>query len=584
VAIGNSIDRRLGALTVSLLLTLAGCGSEDGEGGGPSSAATPPSGGLSAWITAASTFELTLSGSVGDGPIAGARIMLRTNSGELLAETTSSSTADYQLTVKTKGRNYPLTIEADQGVDMVTGAPPDFALLSSATRPSNRTVVNLNPFTTLIFTTAQHAGGITDTNVSAARQAVVYRYGFGLDAALVPDPNSTPIDDSNVHLIIKSSETLGEMIRRTRDALYGAGSSRDGDGVVQALAADLVDGYIDGRGAGNHDARLAAVANVASAAVLVQAMANRLHVYGYDATRAMDDAIRVIRPNAPSASNTANVGIPAEAFAQAIFALHTAAVLVDDARITETIAVLQRATPGTLPATVAALLPSGIDAVLDAAIRHAAFADDTQMSAINAIARGEDSPSAIGGSSGSETPPSDNEPPVISGSPDTALVVGTPWSFQPTASDPDGDTLSFSVTNQPAWAQFDSKTGRLWGTPASAGDFGPVTISVSDGQASSSLQAFTLYVSEPTIGNATVSWVPPTERTDGSALTDLAGFKIYYGQSQGTLNHVVTITNPGQTSQVVENLGAGTWYFAVTAYDSDGMESAKSTTASKTIS
>lgn len=578
MAFRNSTDWRLLTLAVSLLLTLVGCSSEDDEGSRFTASGAPVSGGLQAWISAGYTYEHTLSGSVGDGPIANARIRLRARTGEVLTRTSSSATADYQLTIKTQGRKYPLTIEADRGIDLVTGAPPDFALLSAAESPSKRTVVNLNPFTTLIFHTAIQAGGISGENVSAARHAVISRYGFGLDREQVPDPSSTPIDDSNVHLIVKTSETLGEMIRRTRDALYGAGSNLDGDGVVEALAADLVDGYLDGRGAGRHDPRVAAVATVASAAVLVEAMANRLHVYGYDATRAMDDAIRVVQPTAPSSSNTANVGIPAEGFAQAILALHAATVLVDDARIGETIEVLQRAAPGTLPATIAAQLPAGIDAVLDGAIGHAAFADERQLAAVNAIARGERSGSAIGGTGGDESAP------LISGSPDTALVVGTPWSFQPKASDPNGDPLSFSVTNPPGWAQFDSMTGRLWGTPSGAGKFGPVTLTVSDGFHSSSLQSFTLYVSEPTVGSATVSWMPPTERTDGSALTDLAGFKIYYGQSQGALTHVMTISNPGQTLQVVENLGGGTWYFAVTAFDTDGMESTKSTAVSKTIS
>jgi hypothetical protein len=49
-----------------------------------------------------------------------------TNSGEEVpgSETRSDSTADYEITVRTQGRNYPLTIVADEGIDMVTGGPP----------------------------------------------------------------------------------------------------------------------------------------------------------------------------------------------------------------------------------------------------------------------------------------------------------------------------------------------------------------------------------------------------------------------------------------------------------------------------
>jgi hypothetical protein len=167
----------------------------------------------------------------------------------------------------------------------------------------------------------------------------------------------TPMSESNVHLIVKASETMGEMIRRTRDALMAVnfevegvdGKLRviDGDGVVKALAADLVDGWVDGRGAEGHDRRIAAVANVANAAVMVEAMANRLHVYDVDSTMYMDNAIRQVRPNAPASSNTRNVSIPQEALAQSLRGLRAAKVVKNDSRITEIYERVAGAKPGT---------------------------------------------------------------------------------------------------------------------------------------------------------------------------------------------------------------------------------------------
>src|SRR5882757_379675 len=61
-----------------------------------------------------------------------------------------------------------------------------------------------------------------------------------------------------------------------------------------------------------------------------------------------------------------------------------------------------------------------------------------------------------------------NSPPLIAGSPATQLTVGTAYSFTPSASDPDGDTLTFSAQNLPSWLQIDASTGRIWGTPAMA--------------------------------------------------------------------------------------------------------------------
>jgi hypothetical protein len=86
-----------------------------------------------------------------------------------------------------------------------------------------------------------------------------------------------------------------------------------------------------------------------------------------------------------------------------------------------------------------------------------------------------------------------------------------------------------------------------------------------------------------TAGSATVSWVAPMLNTDGSTLTDLAGFRIYFGTNSASLAYMVNVTNAQATSYVVSGLTSGTWYFAVTSYSSDGSESSRSAVASKTI-
>jgi hypothetical protein len=84
-------------------------------------------------------------------------------------------------------------------------------------------------------------------------------------------------------------------------------------------------------------------------------------------------------------------------------------------------------------------------------------------------------------------------------------------------------------------------------------------------------------------GSATVSWTPPTTNTDGSPLTNLAGYRVYWGTSPGSYSSSVTLNNPGLTSYVVGNLPPGTYYFVATALSSSGAESAFSAAASKTI-
>jgi len=181
--------------------------------------------------------------------------------------------------------------------------------------------------------------------------------------------------------------------------------------------------------------------------------------------------------------------------------------------------------------------------------------------------------------------PTDNHAPVISGSAPTTVVAGSAYSFAPTASDPDGQALTFSVMGEPGWATIDPVTGVLSGTPG-AGDVGlteGIVITVSDGTDYASLPAFSLAVVQAATGSATVSWLPPTQRTDGSALTNLGGYHIRYGTSPTALTETITLNGTGLTSYTVEGLTPGTWYFGVSAFDTAEMESALSNIGSKAI-
>ena len=178
-----------------------------------------------------------------------------------------------------------------------------------------------------------------------------------------------------------------------------------------------------------------------------------------------------------------------------------------------------------------------------------------------------------------------NHAPTISGAPSTSAAVNVVYAFQPTAADADGDSLTFSIQNLPQWAAFNTSTGRLSGTPAAsaAGMWNAIVVSVSDGKATTSLPAFSIAVAQSaTQGNAILSWQPPTENTDGTALDNLAGYRIVYGTNSAALTQTIDIPNPGISSFVVESLSAGTWYFAVKAY-TPSAESSPSNVASKTV-
>jgi len=187
-----------------------------------------------------------------------------------------------------------------------------------------------------------------------------------------------------------------------------------------------------------------------------------------------------------------------------------------------------------------------------------------------------------------ELPPpsgSTNQTPTINGNPSSGVKVGEAYSFTPSASDPDGDELTFRISNMPIWASFDTGTGALSGTPtlANVGSFSNIQITVSDGEDSASLSAFSVDVTQVAMGSANLSWTAPTENEDGTPLVGLAGYKIYYGRSSGSYSNEIRIDNPSVTTYLVDNLSQDTYYFAATAFNSAGVESRFSSEAIKVV-
>lgn len=175
----------------------------------------------------------------------------------------------------------------------------------------------------------------------------------------------------------------------------------------------------------------------------------------------------------------------------------------------------------------------------------------------------------------------------ISGTPPTSATVGSSYTFKPSATGPSGQALRFTIYDMPSWATFNSTTGQLAGTPTIPGTYSNIVLGVTNGTSRATLPAFSIVASSS--GAAlppaalTISWMPPTENTDGTVLTNLAGYRIYYGTSQTSLTHVVNITNPGISSYVLSNLTAATWYFAVAAVNAGGVESPRSPVVSKLV-
>ena len=109
-------------------------------------------------------------------------------------------------------------------------------------------------------------------------------------------------------------------------------------------------------------------------------------------------------------------------------------------------------------------------------------------------------------------------------------------------------------------------------------------ISVHDADnARASLAAFSIVVQSNDTQSALLLWVPPTANTDGSPLTNLAGYKIYWGTSHGSYPNSITLNQSGLATYRVEALAANTYFFVITAVNSAGIESLPTNAASVTL-
>jgi hypothetical protein len=484
---------KLLALVATTTLLVA-CGG--GSGGGSDGGGSISSGEVAAQDLAASETVITseVGGSVGDGPITGATVRIYGKSGKLIDTVSSDNTATYKSTIKAKGKKYPLVLRVDDGTDLVTGGAPDFELISVMMRPSSKQV-NINPYSTLVVMIAEAMpGGLKAENVTAATTYVMDKLGFGLDPKLFSSPITVPINESNIANMVKSSEALGEMVRRTRDQMTAAGTVISGDEVMQAIAADMTDGYLDGLGSTGTNAMVAAVANVVSGQVLVEALSNTLRVGGVIATDVIDQSIEITRSQIRSSQLTGNVRITPGMLKQTRVALSAVQVIDSSAQVSEMASTVETINGDSLPEEIALVLPADSSVILDNAVVLSSIASEEEANAINEAVRATD---------GTVDP----------------------------APEP---------TPEP--------------TPALTGSFD-------------------------------VRWTAPATRADGEplSLTDINGYRIYYGDTSGNYTDVAEVPDGTATSATVTDVPVGTSYLVMTTYDVDGRESGYSREISKPV-
>ena len=190
-----------------------------------------------------------------------------------------------------------------------------------------------------------------------------------------------------------------------------------------------------------------------------------------------------------------------------------------------------------------------------------------------------------GGSSSEKTTfESDNQAPTISISSPSAnstFVDGETVNFVATASDPEDGDISENIIWYSDIAGEIGRGANINVTLEAA--VHDIMAEIRDSKNSTSRDSVTIEIAANT-GMATLTWSAPIENTDGSTLTDLAGFRIYYGVQRDNLTNSITLNDPQQTTHVIENLAAGrVMYFAISSFNRHQVESELSQIVSKEI-
>jgi hypothetical protein len=73
--------------------------------------------------------------------------------------------------------------------------------------------------------------------------------------------------------------------------------------------------------------------------------------------------------------------------------------------------------------------------------------------------------------------------------------------------------------------------------------------------------------------SVTLNWSPPAMNTDGSPLTDLSGYKVFYGTASRQYFTPLPVPDPHVASTVIDGLAPGHWYFSIKSVSASGAES-----------
>ncbi|MBA1443813.1 MAG: Ig-like domain-containing protein [Chromatiales bacterium] len=522
-------------------------------------------------------------GSVGDGPVVGATVTIRNHNFEVISSTTSDIQANFSFVGEIADEQFPLIIEATLGIDLVTNAQPDFTL-TAVVMDRSQTRINLNPHSTMIVKTAlAMSGGLNLANLNSAREAVITKMNFGLDTALVTDPITNDITDNNVAMITKASEVFGEMVRR---ASYWIGNNIDEDAVFAALAADLIDGALDGVGGPGTNARYTAIAHVVSAQVLIEAMLNDLQVNNSSATLALDNAIEQIMGNAGIANrSTTTVTINDLMIEQAKFSLAAARAIDPNVNFDNLLTVLFSLGSDVSTSVVSQGLGdngmnSSVTISIDQSISLAASSNTSGVSDINVAANSlvsinTDGGNTDGGSTDGGTTPVDHQPVAQADSASTIENSAVTINLLSNDSGLEDGPVTLTVSGSASHGTLQvNSDGTVTYSPSS--DYRGVDsfiyqITDADGDSATASVSLTVNCLSQCSSTVRIAW-------NASTGAEVASYNLYHRTSSGNYGDPIAVGNV-----VIHDLdvdGVGNHYFVVTAVNLGGHESSFSSEVS----
>ncbi len=566
-------------LALAVIGTLGACGG--GGGGAADTTAAPRS----------------ISGSVGDGPVAQAQISAISADSRVVGTDESGSDARFRIELA-GDTSFPVMLMATGGTDLVTGTDPDLTMVAVAGK--NDDTAHITPFSTLATRIAEGMpGGLTTANVKAAMNRVASRLNYGLDTTRIADPINGKLNEAAMTNMVKASEALAESIRRTRQALQVIGVDFSMDELIDIMASDMVDGALDGVGS-NANTRVAAAANVVAASVLLESLNNELCVSNAVATDRIDAAIRAVQPNGSLTS--ADAGVPQAMLDQTVAALEAIIAFAPSDDLSALLTSVQQLQQTRTPTT--RLVPTYSANMFLRILEDVVTASENRLETINAVIRryaGDDGATPPDPGDGGSTPDDPGDP----GDPGDGGSIGgttTPMAFPDAAETEAGVPVTINVLANDRGLDDAPITVSLPGTPshgtAKANNNNTVTYTPTadyagqdnftytvrdvDGDSSMASVSITVRGVAPADRTVTLNWQPSTGT--------VGGYYVYFGGSTGAVNQRLSDLPVGYSQFNAESpsvaysarddleLGAGDQAcFKVTAYNNVG-ESVPSST------